>query len=111
MYKVHSNDRNEHKEEPHDAKAPRGLHNMSNEQLNVMHLYFLCLIGHVSSMAEISNKIKANTNNMLMLDNPNLLFVLFCIVDPTRQYRCKEQYERDTCHQYREDHQRFSRIP
>ena len=26
MDKMHSNDRNEHKKEPHDAKAPRGLH-------------------------------------------------------------------------------------
>jgi hypothetical protein len=26
MDKMHSDDRNEHKEKPHDAKAPRGLH-------------------------------------------------------------------------------------
>ena len=37
MDKVHTNDRNEHKKEPHDAKAPRGLHYMSNQELNVIH--------------------------------------------------------------------------
>ena len=37
MDEVHTNDGNENKKEPHDAKAPRGLHNRSNEQLNVVH--------------------------------------------------------------------------
>ena len=37
MDKVHSYDRNEHKKEPHDTKAPRGLHNRSNQELNVIH--------------------------------------------------------------------------
>ena len=37
MDKMHSNDGNEHEKEPHDAKAPRGLHNRSNQELNVIH--------------------------------------------------------------------------
>ena len=37
MDKVHSNDRNEYKKEPHDAEAPWSLHNRPNEQLNVVH--------------------------------------------------------------------------
>jgi len=37
MDKVHTDNGNKHKKEPHDAKAPRGLHNRSNEQLNVVH--------------------------------------------------------------------------
>ena len=32
MDKVHSYDRNEYKKEPHDTKAPRGLHNRSNQE-------------------------------------------------------------------------------
>ena len=37
MDKMHSNDGNKYKKEPHDAEAPGGLHNRSNEQLNVVH--------------------------------------------------------------------------
>ena len=37
MDKVHTYDGNEHKKKPHDAKAPRGLHNRSNQELNVIH--------------------------------------------------------------------------
>ena len=37
MDEVHTNDGNEHKKEPHDAKAPGGLHNRSNQELNVIH--------------------------------------------------------------------------
>ena len=37
MDKMHSNDGNEYKKEPHDAEAPRGLHNVSNQELNVTH--------------------------------------------------------------------------
>ena len=37
MDQVHTYNRNEHKKEPHDAKAPRGLHDVSNQELNVIH--------------------------------------------------------------------------
>ena len=37
MYEMHTYDRNKYKKEPHDAKAPRGLHNRSNQELNVIH--------------------------------------------------------------------------
>ena len=50
------------------------------------------LIGQVNSIPKTSNKIKANTNiNVVMLDNPNWLFVLFYVVVPRNQaYRYKE---------------------
>ena len=37
MYKMHTYDGNKYKKESHDANAPWGLHNRSNEQLNVTH--------------------------------------------------------------------------
>ena len=50
------------------------------------------LIGQVNSIAKTSNEIKANTNiNVIMLDNPNWLFVRFYVVVPRNQaYRYKE---------------------
>ena len=38
MYSPHSKDRDKYQKKPHDAKAPRSLHNKSNEQLYVVHL-------------------------------------------------------------------------
>jgi hypothetical protein len=37
MDQVHTYDRNKNKKESHDAEAPLGLHNMSNQELNVIH--------------------------------------------------------------------------
>ena len=37
MHCPHTKDGNKHKQKPHDAKTPRGLHGCSNEQLNVVH--------------------------------------------------------------------------
>ena len=47
MNKVHSYDRNEHKKEPHDAKAPRGLHNRSNQELNVIHFENILVVDNL----------------------------------------------------------------
>ncbi len=37
MYEMHTYDRNKYKKESHDTKAPWGLHDMSNQELNVTH--------------------------------------------------------------------------
>jgi len=37
MDQVHTYDGNKNKKEPHDAEAPWSLHNMSNQELNVIH--------------------------------------------------------------------------
>ena len=69
MNRPHTQDRHKNQGEPHHTQTPGCFHYHSGNMSYFVH-HPLYLPGQVICIPEISNMIKANTNKVLMLDNP-----------------------------------------